>query len=128
MSDRRRYRLVDCNPQWVEEHRDAGDEGKVHYLRFECPEGHIGCVHVIPFTPRLNGEAFVDRQMPTWQRSGDTFETFSLSPTIRRVQHYSSREAALAAGVKPEYFEESLTCALHIFVRDGAIQFCGDSK
>lgn len=124
----RRARLVDCNPQWVEEHREADQHGLIHYLRFECPEGHSDCVHVIPFTPRLNGDPYSDAQQPTWQRTGDTFETLTLSPSIRRIQRYPSREAAIAAGCIPEHVTESLTCALHIFIRDGRIEFCGDSK
>lgn len=128
MSDRRKHRLADCNPKWVET-----SDGVTCAVRFDCPEGHVDCVHVIPFTPRLDGSAldaakWYGRSGAIWQRTGDTFEALTLSPSIRRVQHYASREAALADGVKPEHFEESLTCALHIFVKDGAIEFCGDSR
>lgn len=123
----RRHRLVDCNPHFVA--RD-GVECAVY---FECPEGHVGCKHIIPFTPALNGEAldasaWYGRAGAVWQRTGESLETLTLSPSIRRPQQYASKAQALAAGVLEEYFEESLTCALHIFIRDGQIEFCGDSR
>lgn len=121
----RKTRLVDCNPNFVE----AG--GKDTAIRFDCPEGHVDCIHVIPFTPTLDGgdgRAAWGSGGSMWSRTGDTFETLSLSPSIARRQRYPSKEAALADGVKPEYFEETLTCALHIFVTNGEIVFCGDSK
>ncbi len=123
----RKHRLVDCNPHFVKR------EDKSCALYFECPEGHVDCKHVIPFTPGLEGEAVTSanwygREGVVWQRSGDTIETLTLSPSIRRVQRYASKDAALADGVREEHFEESLTCALHIFIRNGQIEFCGDSK
>jgi hypothetical protein len=114
----RKHRLVDCNPSWNE-----GDG----FIRFDCPEGHADCFHVIPFTPSLDGSAHT-RNSAMWQRTGDTFETLTLSPSILRRQRYTSRDAALADGVKPEHFEEQLICGLHIFIKNGAIEFCGDSK
>lgn len=68
------------------------------------------------------------RQWTVWQRTGDTYETLTLSPSIRRIQRYSSREEARSDNVMPEYFTESLTCTLHIFIRDRRIVFCGDSR
>lgn len=120
----RKAKLVDCNPNFVE-------RGGVRCgIRFDCPEGHSDCRHVIPFTPALDGSAAPSwySSGATWQRTGDTFEALTLSPSIRRVQNYPSREAAIADGVLDEHFEESLTCALHIFITNGAIEFCGDSK
>lgn len=127
MSALRKTRLVDCEPHWVEAN---GVECAVHFL---CPEGHSDCIHVIPFTPALDGSdgghAFHGRTGgTTWQRTDDSFETLTLSPSIRRIQRHPSKEAALASGVLEEYFTESMTCALHIFIVNGEIQFCGDSK
>lgn len=122
---RRKHRLVDCNPHFVEDGR-----GALCAVYFECPEGHDDCKHVIPFTPALDGTPGNwnnGGSGPIWQRTGDTFETLTLSPSIRRIQRYPSREAAIAAGCIPEYVTESMTCALHIFIRNGAIDFCGDS-
>lgn len=122
----RKTRLVDCNPDWIVDRKD----GPVCGLRFDCPEGHEGCAHAIPFTPALDGQAAPgwQRNGALWQRTGDTFETITLNPSIRRVPEHASREAALGAGCIPEHVTDSLICALHIFIRDGAIEFCGDSR
>lgn len=124
MSDRRKHRLVDCNPNFVER------GGITCGLRFDCPEGHSDCRHVIPFTPAIGGAAVASwySSGAQWQRSGETFETLTLSPSIRREPQYASREAAIAAGCIPEYIDESSLCALHIFIKGGAIEFCGDSR
>lgn len=127
---RRKHRLVDCAPHWVQYSPDPTSPDAIY---FECPEGHDDCKHVIPFTPALDGSSRSRDQQKQgngaqWQRTGDTFETLTLAPSIRRIQRYPSKEAALADGVKEEHFGESLTCALHIFIKDGAIEFCGDSK
>lgn len=122
---RRKTRLVDCNPHFVEAN---GVECAVY---FECPEGHDDCKHVIPFTPALDGSATSwhgQNGGATWQRTGNTFETMTLSPSILRRQRHANKEAALAAGCVEEYITETLFCALHIFIVSGEIQFCGDSK
>jgi hypothetical protein len=124
--DRRKGRLVDCNPHFVEQ--GDGIECAVY---FDCPEGHEDCKHVIPFTPAMDGSSTSwhgQNSGAMWRRTGDTLETLTLEPSIRRIQRYASKEAALADGVREEYFTESLTCALHIFIKGGAIEFCGDSK
>jgi hypothetical protein len=120
MSDRR-HRLVDCNPRWVDY-----DEGLTCGVRFDCPEGHQGCLHVIPLTPALDGAEFQITRV--WQRIGDTFETLTLSPSIRRNPVYASREVAIAAGALEGRLTPTMFCALHIFIRDGQIEFCGDSR
>lgn len=122
----RRTRLVDCNPRWGVEGQD--DAFQRLWITFECPEGHAECQHSIPFTPSMDGDAQPRSDGPLWQRTGDTFETLTLSPSIRRIPRHASREAAIASGCIPEYVTESMTCALHIFIRDGAIEFCGDSR
>lgn len=124
MTASRRTRLVDCNPRWCcWSGRDGIDSADA--LRFDCPEGHNGCMHIIPFTPELNG---VVTDGTRWQRTGDTFEMLTLSPSIARRPRYASREAAIAAGCIPEYITESLLCAFHGFITEGAIVFCGDSR
>lgn len=120
----RKTRLADCNPQWVENYHGTGI---VDAVSFDCPEGHVECLHVIPFTPALDG-ASCARAGAQWVRSGDTFETLTLSPSIARRPKYASREEALAAGCLPEYIDDSLLCAFHGFITNGAITFCGDSK
>jgi hypothetical protein len=121
----RRHRLADCNAHFVE------SNGVDCALYFECPEGHEDCKHVIPFTPAMDGSATSwhgQNGGAMWQRTGDAIETMTLAPSIRRIQRHASQEAAIAAGCIPEYFTESMTCALHIFINGGAIEFCGDSK
>lgn len=126
----RRTRLVDCDPRWAHGRYYGQEDGPVRGIHFDCPEGHADCSHIIPFTPALDGTTAEIWQQSgaNWQRTGDTFETLSLSPSIRRMPSYASREAALAAGCIPEYITESMTCAFHGFITNGAITFCGDSR
>lgn len=124
---RRIARLADLEPHWVIFHGKEGDSPDAIY--FKCPEGHDDCKHVIPFTPALDGTPRTPTEgRAQWRRTGDTFETLTLEPSIRRIQRYANREAAIAAGCLPDYITETLFCALHIFIRNGAIDFCGDSK
>lgn len=125
MTDRRKHNLVDLNPRWVG-HLNQALSG----VSFECPEGHERCYHRIPFTPDLYGQPSSGWQAngAVWGRTGDTFETLTLSPSIRRIPQHASREEAIAAGCIPEHVTESLLCAFHGFVRDGKIEFCGDSR
>lgn len=122
----RRTRLVDCNPRWVVV---AGD-GPQCGISFACPEGHEDCRHIIPFTPALDGSPTTSwyTSGALWQRTGDTFETLTLSPSIRREPVYASVNVALAAGCSAEDITPSLLCAFHGFIRDGQIEFCGDSR
>jgi len=120
----RKTRLVECDPQWVENYHGTG---KIDAVRFNCPEGHVDCIHVIPFTPALDGSANV-RDRVQWQRAGDDFETLTLAPSIKRNPRYASREEAIAAGCLSEYVNDSMLCAFHGFVTNGQITFCGDSK
>jgi hypothetical protein len=126
----RRTRLVDCNPRWVTGRYAGRDDDTPVGVHFDCPEGHEGCSHAIPFTPALDGGPAASwyTSSAIWQRTGDTFETLTLSPSIRRNPQHASREAAIAAGCIPEYITDSLLCAFHGFVRDGQIEFCGDSR
>lgn len=126
MTAQRLTRLSDCDPRWVV----TGGSPDRCGVSFACPEGHEGCRHVIPFTPALDGSPATGWQQngAIWQRIGDTFETLTLSPSIRREPTYASREAAIAAGALPEHLEDTHFCALHIFIRNGQIEFCGDSR
>lgn len=132
MTAERRTRLVDCNPRWVTGRyvgQPAGDD-VARGVHFDCPEGHEGCSHAIPFTPALDGAPSASWQQngAIWQRTGDTFETLTLSPSIRRNPTYASREAAIAAGALEQYLTPSMFCAFHGFIQGGQIVFCGDSR
>lgn len=119
----RKARLVDCNPEWVIFYGKQNASPDAVYL--DCPEGHEGCRRVIPFTPALDG---TPRPHALWQRTGDTFETLTLTPSIRGIPRYADKEAALKAGCLERYVTPSMFCALHIFISNGAIDFCGDSR
>lgn len=127
----RKTKLVDCNPRWITNGRYTGNvDGVACGVHFDCPEGHEGCSHAIPFTPALDGNPANTWQQngANWQRTGETFESLTLSPSIKRNPRHASREAAIAAGCIPEYVTESMLCAFHGFVTNGEITFCGDSK
>lgn len=122
----RKTKLVDCNPRFAQ----MGNTGPTRYLVFDCPEGHEGCNHQIPFTPAIEGsdEASPQRNGAVWKRTGDTFETLTLRPSIRVTPTYKSREDALKDGALPEHITPSLLCAFHAHIMNGAIEFCGDSR
>jgi hypothetical protein len=103
----RKTKLVDCDPKWADSYGEV-EAGATHVM-FDCPEGHEGCWHHIPFTPSLNGQAMTSAHA-IWQRTGETFETLTLSPSI---------------ATRPP---RPNGCALHIHIANGQIEFCGDSK
>lgn len=123
MSGRRKEHLVDCNPRWGS---DSGENDC--WITFDCPEGHEGCRHTISFTPALDGTEIPDPGHARWERKGDTFETLTLTPSIRRISRHASREAAIAADCVPEYVTESLLCAMHVELEQGIFKFAGDSR
>jgi hypothetical protein len=119
---------VDLNPKW-----GRSDDREAHrYITFDCPEGHDGCWHTIPFTPDLDGAQRISPQKngAQWQRTGSndrTFETLTLLPSIRRTPSYKSAADAIRDGCKFPV-APSLLCALHIYIKNGKIEFCADSR
>lgn len=92
-------KLTDLNPKWLGTggegvfHRDAATGELVPAPRregvgvhFDCPCGrpeegdHSGVFVYVD--PPLDGGAPVDR---AWKRTGDTFETLTLRPSIQRI-------------------------------------------
>lgn len=123
----RKTRLADCNPQFIT--YDGKADHPPDALFFDCPEGHEDCRYHVPFTPALDGgEGAQQRDGVRWTRSGDTFDTLTLTPSIRGIPKFASEAEAKAAVDRPEYVHPRMWCALHIFIRNGAIEFCGDSK
>lgn len=108
----RRYKLVDLNPRWVTGRYAGRDDDVPVGIHFDCPEGHDGCSIAVPFTPGLDGAPAASwySSGTQWQRAGDTFETLTLTPSI----------------ATPPGRENG--CAFHGFIRDGQIDFCGDSR
>lgn len=107
----------------------AYGEAVTRFVTFDCPEGHRDCWHTIPFTPTLDGTpASKTRGGAQWGRTGDTFETLTLTPSIRRVPSYKSREKAIADGCSPDNISDSLLCAFHGHITNGVITFTDDSR
>ena len=96
--------LVDLDPQWVEEN------GSKVSIMFECPF-HSDCNG--DGGPRWIGADFANSigdatSRRGWSRTGETFETLSLSPSIR----------VMNPGV----------CEWHGYVTDGRVITLGDSR
>lgn len=96
-------RLVDADPSFYTDH--AGTRTGLG-LTFDCPI-HENCFLAVPFANPLDGGPAEPRK--TWQRDGDTFESLTLSPSIR-----------ILGG------DEG--CEWHGFIRSGLFETCGDSR
>lgn len=79
-------RLTDLNPRYGE------TDGVRTHISFECPPHKIHRIFVPIAGPKK------------WESSGDTFETLTLSPSIR--------------------FEEPPVCDCHFFIQNGEIIIC----
>jgi len=101
-------KLVELNPQWC----SSGGEGVTRNgqpvperlqigVSFDCPCGcDSSCF--IPFSNPLDGQPADEGFKTTWHRTGDTFETLTLHPSILRIGG----------------------CGWHGFIREGAILTC----
>lgn len=98
-------RLVDANPRWVPVWGDPAKRGVL--VEFDCPIHEECQLHVPLANPLGGGPPF--RGEPLWQREGETFETLTLSPSVRMV----GREGE---------------CRWHGFIRNGRFETCGDSS
>lgn len=84
-------RLTELDPGWMA----AGGEGISDKdgnpvprregvgVVFDCPDG-CGIPCYVPFANPLDGGASHDPQRHGWQRTGETFETLTLTPSILR--------------------------------------------
>jgi hypothetical protein len=89
-------RLVDLNPRWI----GAGGEGITLAdgspapertgvgVIFNCPCG-CGDEGYVPFQNPLDGGLPLDPNRSVWQRTGETFETLTLTPSILKVRNPS---------------------------------------
>jgi len=112
-------KLTDLNPRWI----GAGGSGVTQNgqpvprregvgVMFNCPCGKHGDDNpvYVPFANPLDGgPAYDPKPGRGWQRTGDTFETLTLTPSILRVP----------SGDGP------WDCAWHGFITNGEIQHCG---
>lgn len=122
MTDARKTKLVDCNPQWVESH------GVPCGVSFDCPEGHDGCRHTIRFTPMLDGTSWTPHGKAIWQRTGDAFDTLTVTPSIRRVPRRGGEDTPDSSNYVNQRVNETIRCALHVTLTNGTFEFCGDSR
>lgn len=106
-------KLTQLNPRWV----GAGGEGSYDKDHNPVPERHgvaitldcpCGCEHplCVMFTNPIDGGAKIDGRN-TWQRTGDTFDNLTLTPSIQRVP------------INEGY------CSWHGFITNGEIITCG---
>lgn len=76
-------RLSELNPQFLDAHDGRRGVG----VQFDCPCGNRdenhGCF--IPFDVALDGSTGVNGERG-WKRTGDTFETLTLTPSIQRLE------------------------------------------
>jgi Family of unknown function (DUF6527) len=75
-------KLADLNPQFLDEHGGAKGAG----IAFDCPCGNHDEEHrcYVPFAIALDGSP-VGHGERGWKRTGDTFETLTLTPSIQRL-------------------------------------------
>lgn len=86
-------KIIDLNPKWI----GAGGEGIFDKdgnpvperhgvgIAFDCPCG-CGTHGYVPFSNPLDGgPPCHGRSDDAWQRTGDTFETLTLTPSIQRA-------------------------------------------
>jgi hypothetical protein len=86
-------RLVDLKPRWV----GAGGDGISSAdgqpvprrdgvgVSFDCPCGCDRRCFVAFTNPLDGGSPHISPGQPTWERTGDTFETLTLSPSLLRL-------------------------------------------
>lgn len=88
-------RLSDLNPRWCGaggeniSDKDGNPVPARHGvgMTFDCPCG-CGTRGYIPFVQPLDGGPPLEGDAPRWSRTGETFETLTLTPSIlRRREH-----------------------------------------
>lgn len=101
-------KFTDLNPRFLS-HGGEGvwQDGKPLPYReavgvtFDCPCG-CGVPLAVLFRNPVDGGAPITKKLPTWERTGDDFETMTLSPSILRTHG----------------------CGWHGWVRNGEIVAC----
>ncbi len=86
-------KLTDLDPRWV----GAGGAGVSNAdgspvpertgvgLSFDCPCGCESRCFVHISNPMDGGKSYASPGQPSWDRTGDTFETLTLKPSIQRL-------------------------------------------
>jgi hypothetical protein len=80
------------NPRWVGYGGEGVSENGLPVPRregvgifFDCPCGKPGCRCSLLFRNPLDGGPQVCPDHPSWQRTGDTFASLTLDPSIQRA-------------------------------------------
>lgn len=97
-------RLVDADPGFF-----TDGETKGAGIVFECPL-HENCCVGVHFENPIGGGVPSANAKVRWRRDGETFETLTLSPSIRVTS--------------PNHDG----CHWHGFVKNGRFETCGDSR
>ena len=76
-------RLVELNPNWTSE----GDGRSGQGVAFQCPVHRGVCYLAVPFQNPIDGGLRMREGMGKtrdcyWQRTGETFDTLTLTPSI----------------------------------------------
>lgn len=103
-------RLVDLDPRWVDNGGDDVTDGadkpvplrKGVALAFNCPCGCKDDVAIHITNPLDGGPKLMHDGFPTWERTGEDFESLTLRPSILRMGG----------------------CGWHGFITNGEIQTC----
>ena len=79
-------RLVDLHPEWLAAHDASGRRRERSGIEFDCPHcavsGAPERLHVL-FTNPIDGDGSpLTGHNRTWARTGDSFETLPLSPSL----------------------------------------------
>lgn len=92
-------KLADLHPQFLDEHHGTRGAG----IAFDCPCGNHEEDHrcYVPFSVALDGTPGGHGEKG-WQRTGDTVETLTLTPSIQRLED----------------------CRWHGFITNGEVRTC----
>ncbi len=105
-------KLTDLNPGWVGtggkgiSDKDGNPVPERHGIGmlFDCPCGKCG-PGMVEFSNPLDGGAPLTTSSPKWKRTGDTFETLTLHPSVHMVK-------------------EKGGCGWHGWIKNGEVTSC----
>lgn len=80
-------RLVDLEPSWLTTPDQSGRRLGVMFLCPHCMDTHVGGFFANPPDGGPPAPPGVE-PLPRWHRTGDTFETLSLSPSVDAKGHW----------------------------------------
>jgi hypothetical protein len=114
-------KLIELNPRWV----GAGGEGVYNAdgtpaeerhgvgISFDCPCGKEECGKVfVTIDPPMDGKGPWDNNRYSWKRTGDTFETLTLTPSILRVKGHTDVNGG---------WHDYHNCGWHGFITNGEV-------